>query len=40
MENEMRKIAVHIKREIIRFYGVMSELEDKVGDNYYRCHRD
>jgi len=39
MENEMRKIAVHTKREIIRFYGVMSELEEKAGDNFYRCHR-
>jgi len=39
MENEMRKIAVHTKIEIIRFYGVMSKLEEKVGNNFYRCHR-
>jgi len=39
MENEMRKIAVHTKRETIRFYGVMSELEKKAGDSFYRCHR-
>ncbi len=39
MENEMRKIAVHTKREVIRFYGSMSDIEEKVGDKFYRCHR-
>ena len=39
MENEMRKIAIHTKKEIIRFYGVMSELEEKAGNSFYRCHR-
>ena len=39
MENEMRKIAIHTKREIIRFYGVMSKLEEKAGNSFYRCHR-
>lgn len=39
MENEMRKIAIHTKREIIRFCGVMQELEEKAGNSFYRCHR-
>jgi len=39
MENEMRKIAVHTKKETVRFYGVMSELEMKIGSGFYRCHR-
>ena len=38
-ENEMRKIAIHTKREIIRFYGIMSALEEKAGNSFYRCHR-
>ena len=39
MESETRKIVVHTKREIIRFYGVMSKVEEKVGSGFYRCHR-
>ncbi len=39
MENEMRKIAVHTKREVIKFYGAMAELEESVGSGFYRCHR-
>ncbi len=39
MESETRKIVVHTKREIIKFYGVMSKVEEKVGSGFYRCHR-
>lgn len=39
LENEMRKIVAHTKRERITFYGVMSEIEKIVGTSFYRCHR-
>ncbi len=39
LENEMHKVAIHTVREIFLFYGVMSELEKKVGEGFYRCHR-
>lgn len=39
LENEMRKIVAHTKRETITFYGVMSEMEKLVGTGFYRCHR-
>lgn len=39
LENEMRKIVAHTKREIITFYGAMSEIEKLVGISFYRCHR-
>lgn len=39
LENEMRKIVAHTKRETITFYGVMSEMEKSVGTGFYRCHR-
>lgn len=39
LENEMHKIAVHTRQETFTFYGTMSELEQKVGEGFYRCHR-
>lgn len=39
MENDMHKVIIHTAGEVITFYGVMSELEKKVGPGFYRCHR-
>lgn len=39
LENDMHKVVVHTTGEVFTFYGVMSELEEKVGPGFYRCHR-
>lgn len=39
LENEMRKIAVHTQNDVFTFYGAMSEIEDELGDDFFRCHR-
>ncbi len=39
LESEMHKVAVHTVRDVFIFYGVMSELEEKAGEGFYRCHR-
>ena len=39
LENEMRKIIVHTMSGEISFYGVMADVEQEVGEDFYRCHR-
>ncbi|NBJ93991.1 LytR/AlgR family response regulator transcription factor [Parablautia muri] len=38
-ENEGRKIVLHLKEEQISYYAKMCELEEMLGDDFFRCHR-
>lgn len=38
-ESDGRKIILHTKQEIMEFYGKMEELEKRLGEGFYRCHR-
>lgn len=39
IENRARKVEIHTKKELIEIYAVMNELEQQLGQNFYRCHR-
>lgn len=39
IENRARKVEIHTRKEIIEIYAVMNELEQQLGQNFYRCHR-
>lgn len=39
LENAGRKIIAHTKPETIEFYAVMTEMEQKLGPEFFRCHR-
>lgn len=39
LENDRRKIIAHTSQGNIIFYGVMQELEEELGNGFYRCHR-
>lgn len=38
-ESEGRKVILHLKQEVLEFYEKMEELEQKLGEGFYRCHR-
>lgn len=38
-ESDGRKVILHMKEEILEFYEKMEELELKLGEGFYRCHR-
>ncbi|PXV93405.1 LytTR family two component transcriptional regulator [Lachnotalea glycerini] len=38
-ENEARKIILHTRSENITFYEKMDDLEQKIGGQFFRCHR-
>ncbi len=38
-ENEARKVVLHLKEEQISYYARMSELEEILGEHFFRCHR-
>ncbi|MCI8281690.1 MAG: response regulator transcription factor [Lachnospiraceae bacterium] len=38
-ESSGRKILLHTQREIVEFYGRMQELERRLGNDFFRCHR-
>lgn len=38
-ENEARKVVLHLKEEQISYYAKMSELEEILGGQFFRCHR-
>ena len=38
-ENEGRKIVLHLQEEKVSYYARMSELEDLLGRQFFRCHR-
>ncbi|MBD5458822.1 MAG: response regulator transcription factor [Lachnospiraceae bacterium] len=38
-ESDGRKVILHMKQENLEFYEKMEELEQRLGDGFYRCHR-
>ncbi len=38
-ENNGRKIILHKKESALEFYGKMEELEQELGEGFFRCHR-
>ncbi|MCM1088573.1 MAG: LytTR family DNA-binding domain-containing protein [Muribaculaceae bacterium] len=38
-ESDGRKVVLHMKTEVLEFYEKMEELEQKLGEGFYRCHR-
>lgn len=39
IESSNKKAVYHTKNGIFEAYGKMEELEEKLGDSFYRCHR-
>lgn len=39
IESMGRKVEVHLKSEIIEIYARMNDLEEQLGNGFYRCHR-
>lgn len=38
-ESDGRKVILHMKQENLEFYEKMEELEQRLGEGFYRCHR-
>lgn len=38
-ESEGRKVILHTKKEKLEFYEKMDDLEKRLGEGFYRCHR-
>ncbi len=38
-ENDARKVVLHLKEEQVSYYAKMSELEEILGEQFFRCHR-
>ena len=38
-ESNGRKVILHMKQENLEFYDKMEELEQRLGEGFYRCHR-
>lgn len=38
-ESNGRKVIMHMKQENLEFYDKMEELEQRLGEGFYRCHR-
>ncbi|MCM1175665.1 MAG: LytTR family DNA-binding domain-containing protein [Blautia sp.] len=38
-ESDGRKVILHTKQENLEFYEKMEELEQRLGEGFYRCHR-
>lgn len=39
IENQKRKAEIHTQSEVIVMYAAMKELEQQLGESFYRCHR-
>lgn len=39
IESVSRKVEIHTTQEVIEAYGALSELETRLGETFYRCHR-
>ena len=39
IESQRRKVGIHTVKEVIEIYATMNELEEQVGDSFFRCHR-
>lgn len=38
-ESSGRKILLHLEKETVEFYGRMQDLERRLGEDFFRCHR-
>lgn len=38
-ENNGRKIILHLEEKQLEFYGKMEDLEQELGEGFFRCHR-
>lgn len=39
IESRAKKVELHTIDEVIEVYAAMNELEEQLGDSFYRCHR-
>lgn len=39
IESRGKKVEIHTVRESIEIYAAMEEMEEQLGDDFYRCHR-
>jgi len=39
LESQKRKVAAHMNTETVTFYASLSDLEEQLGADFYRCHR-
>lgn len=39
IENRLKKVEIHTMKDRIEIYATMKELEQQLGENFYRCHR-
>lgn len=39
LESRGKKVAIHTLKETIEIYAVLGELEQRLSDSFYRCHR-
>lgn len=39
IESKAKKAEIHTVKETLEIYAAMSELEEQLGENFYRCHR-
>ena len=39
IESRNRKVAIHTTKNTLEVYAVMNELQKKLGNSFYRCHR-
>lgn len=37
--DKIHKISIHLEKRKIEYYGTMREIEKKVDENFFRCHR-
>lgn len=38
-ESQLKKLILHTKKKNVEYYGRLTELEKRLGDSFYRCHR-
>lgn len=39
IESQRRKVGIHTVKEVMEIYATMNDLEEQLGDSFYRCHR-
>jgi len=39
IESQRRKVGIHTIKEVMEIYATMNEMEERLGDSFFRCHR-
>lgn len=39
VESSGRKVIIHLQGEVLEIYGKMREMEEQLGEGFFRCHR-